>query len=128
MGFSHTRHWPAMVLAVLMTAALWAVLSAGPALAVEPGGHESAMQVAAHGPERVIATAPHALGTTTEARSEDTAVAGAVVAAKTTQKTTPEGSPLGVQLATIAVLLALGFGYFKVMGRTGRRTSPRKTE
>jgi hypothetical protein len=118
-----------MALAVLMAAALWAVVSAGPALAVNSGGHASVVHAAAQAPvpETAVITVLHDAGNAPELRAENMAVVDKA-AAKTTQKTTPKGSPLGVQLATIAVLLALGFGYFKVMGRTGRRTSPRKPE
>lgn len=41
---------------------------------------------------------------------------------------TPAGSPLSVQLFTIAILLALGIGYFRVMGGSGRRLPASTTE
>lgn len=50
------------------------------------------------------------------------------VAAKKVAATTkaPKGSPLGVQLATIVVLLILGIGYFRLMSHSGRRTPATK--
>lgn len=37
-----------------------------------------------------------------------------------------EGQPLGVQLATIAVLVILGVGYFRLMSHSGRRAPAKK--
>lgn len=68
----------------------------------------------------VVLPSPSASATPTEEQSQASPVQ-AVVAVAT-------GSPLGVQLLTVALLLAAGFAYFRVLGSKGMRTPSRSAK
>lgn len=99
-----------------MLAGLTVVFTAAPAQAQQAGTTVSAPELLS--PNTASGGAGASAITVLEAAPETTAEPARAKAAK--QDQAPQGSPMVVQLLTIAVVLALGVAYFWLMSRSGR--------
>ncbi|MGP9503318.1 hypothetical protein ACT3TS_14065 [Specibacter sp. AOP5-B1-6] len=120
MGHTLTRRWIAAAIAAVMLAALWSILLGGAAQAQPAHGVGDTAVVQT---TQQVQPAPKPAPTVNQNVAQEGTVAAKKVAA--TPKA-PKGSPLGVQLATIAVLVILGVGYFRLMSHSGRRAPAKK--
>lgn len=120
MGHTLTRRWIAAAIAAVMLAALWSLLLGGAAQAQPAhGAGGTAVVQTTQKVQPALKLAP----TVKQNVAQERTVAAKKVAATTKA---PKGSPLGVQLATIVVLVILGVGYFRLMSHSGRRAPAKK--
>ncbi len=101
---------------------LWSLSLSGPALAASAShsGVPATSQATAQLASAQASVPQQASPTPAKAEYKSTRTA--------TPKVAPKGSPFYVQLIVIALLVALGIGYFKVMGHSGRPTPSTKAE
>lgn len=99
-----------------MLAGLTVVFTAAPAQAQQAGTSISAPELLS--PNTASGGAGASAITVIEAAPDTIAEPARAKAAK--QDQAPQGSPMVVQLLTIAVVLALGVAYFWLMSRSGR--------
>ena len=114
MGLQLSRQQFVLAVAIVVATIFGTLFIAGPALASSPNA------VAASGLGSSGA-APKADAQNYQAKQPASSKSGM-------EQGTPKGSPLPVQITTIAILLVLGAGYFRVMGHSGRRTPATRTE
>lgn len=88
------------------------------------GGAAHAQPSQSTGDTAVVQTTPKVQATP---RAEEYVALERTAATKVVAKDeVPKGSPLGVQLATIVVLVILGVGYFRLMSHSSRRAPATK--
>jgi hypothetical protein len=114
LGLQLSRQQFVLAVAIVVATIFGTLFMAGPALAGAP-------EVVAASSLGSSGAAPKADALNYQAKQPASSTAGVA-------QGTPQGSPLPVQITTIAILLVLGAGYFRVMGQSGRRTPATRTE